>query len=176
MLRETGAYPGDGTGGPVMDGVRRLVAALGDDDVTTSRALTIASIGDYGGRTQFTGDGSAAHPDLHDRDVLAVLPFQAADDRFVVPVYVMTRNLARTYGGAGGPARFDLPEERYQLTIGGTDAARVRASAVDPLTGAAVPVDVVRRTDDGWVVVEMPVTDSPRLLILDDAAAGPELP
>ncbi|MBJ7519132.1 MAG: hypothetical protein JHC84_05505 [Solirubrobacteraceae bacterium] len=176
LLRETGAYPGDRTGGPVMDGVRRLVGALGDGEVTTARALTLASIGDYGGRTQFTGDGSAAHPDLHDRDVLAFLPFQAADDRFVVPVYVMTRNLAREYGDGGGPARFDLPEERYQLTIGGTNASRVQASAVDPLTGDEVPVDVVRRTGDGWLVVEMPVTDSPRLLILDDAAAGAELP
>lgn len=176
LLHATGAYPGDDTGGPVMDGVRRLVGAFGDDEVTTARALTLASIGDYGGRTQFTGDGSDAHPDLYDRDVLAFLPFQAADDRFVIPVYVMTRNLARVYDAQAGSARFDLPEERYQLTIGGTDAARVRASAVDPLTGGAVPVDVVRRTDDGWLVVEMPVTDSPRLLILDDAAAGPQLP
>ncbi|MGK2937022.1 MAG: hypothetical protein ACSLFR_04345 [Solirubrobacteraceae bacterium] len=176
VLRETGAYAGDGSGGPVMDGVRRLVGTLGEEEVTTARALTLASVGDYGGRTQFTGDGSAAHPDLHDRDVLAFLPFQGADNRFVVPVYVMTRNLARVYDEDGGLMRFDLPEERYQLTIGGTDAARVRAGAVDPLTGEEVPVDIVRRTDDGWLVVELPVTDSPRLLILDDAVAGPELP
>lgn len=176
VLRETGAYAGDRSGGPVMDAVRRLVGALGDDEVTTARALTLASVGDYGGRTQFTGDGSAEHPDLHDRDVLAFFPFQASDRRFVIPVYVMTRNLARVYDEDGGAARFDLPEERFQLTIGGTDAARVRAGAVDPLTGEEVPVDIVRRGDDGWLVVEMPVTDSPRMLILDDAPAGPELP
>lgn len=168
---DTGRYPGDDTGGPVLDGIRRLVDALGDDEITTARSLTLASIGDYGGRAQFQGDGTAAHPDLFDRDALAFFPFQAADHRFVIPVYVMTRNLARTYGnGATGPARFDLPAERYQLTIGGVDAAQVRARAVDPLTGDAVPVDVVRRDGD-WVVVELPVTDSPRLLVLDDAAA-----
>lgn len=169
--RDTGRYPGDETGGPVLVGVRRLVATLGDDTITTARSLTLASIGDYGGRKQFDGDGTPEHPDLFDRDALAVFPFQASDHRFVIPVYVMTRNLARTYGnGAAGPARFDLPAERYQLTIGGADAAKARVRAVDPLTGDAVPVDVVRR-DGTWLVVELPVTDSPRLLILDDAGA-----
>jgi len=40
--------------------------------------------------------------------------------------------------------------------------------ALDPLTGESVPVDVVRRDPSGWLSVEMPVTDSPRLLIIDD--------
>jgi hypothetical protein len=82
----------------------------------------------------------------------------------------MTRDMARIERpGETGPARFDLPAERYQLTIGGVHSATARVSAVDPLTGASVPVDVVRRDPGGWLVVELPVTDSPRLLSIDAA-------
>lgn len=168
-LASTGAYPGDTSGGPTLNGVRRLTAALGDDRVTLPRKLTLASIGDYGGRTQFAGDGSAARPALHDRDVLAFLPFQASDTRFVIPIYVMTRNMAQVHAPGTTPNRLDLPAERFQLTIGGTNAATARVTATDPMTGQSVPADVVRRTDSGWLVVEMPVTDIPRLLTIDDA-------
>jgi hypothetical protein len=165
-----GGDPGDTAGGPVMDAVRRMVGTLGDGQVTTPRALTLDAIGDYAGRKQFEGDGTAAHPALYDRDVLAFLPFQASDDRFVAAVYVMTRDMARVeQPGESGPTRFDLPAERYQLTIGGVHSATARVSAVDPLTGESVPVDVVRRDPDGGLVVELPVTDSPRLLSVDDA-------
>lgn len=167
----TGGFPGIGAGGKVMDTMRRLTAHLGSAEVTRRRSLSLASVGDYAGRLQFTGDGTSGRPDLRDRDVLAVLPFQAADHRFVVPVYVMTRSLARRYdgGAAGGdPRRFDLPAERYQLTLGGVQADRARVSAIDPLSGEVVPVEVVRRDPNGWLVVELPVTDSPRLLTIDD--------
>ncbi|HWH95423.1 MAG TPA: hypothetical protein VNT03_16295 [Baekduia sp.] len=166
---QAGGAPGDTAGGPVMDAVRRLVGTLGVGRVTTPRALTLASIGDYAGRKQFEGRGTAAQPALYDRDVLAFLPFQAADDRFVAAVYVMTRDLVRVERpGVSGPTRFDLPAERYQLTIGGVRSAAAHVSATDPLTGASVPVDVVRRDPGGWLVVELPVTDSPRLLSIQD--------
>ncbi|MCW3046970.1 MAG: hypothetical protein JWO74_1254, partial [Solirubrobacterales bacterium] len=167
---QNGGYPGDTAGGPVMDAVRRLVGTLGDGRVTTPRVLTLASIGDYAGRKQFEGCGTGAYPALYDRDVLAFLPFQADDKRFVAAVYVMTRNMARVERpGESGPARFDLPAGRYQLTIGGVRSATARVSAVDPLTGESVPVSVVRRDPGGWLVVELPVTDSPRLLSIDNA-------
>jgi len=92
-----GGYPGDSAGGTTMNAVRRLIGALGDDRITVPRQLTLGSIGDYAGRSQFAGNGTSAFPTLYDRDVLAFLPFQASDTRFVVPVYVMTRNLAKVY-------------------------------------------------------------------------------
>lgn len=171
-LAADGQYPGDTTGGPALDGIRRITSALGRDQVTVPRKLTLASIGDYAGRKQFDGDGSTARPTFYDRDALAFLPFQASDSRFVVPVYVMTRNMAKVQkpgAPSSDPTRFDLPAETYQLTIGGTNAKTAKVSATDPLTGASVPVDVVRRTDSGWLVVELPVTDTPRLLTIDDA-------
>jgi hypothetical protein len=173
QLHATGTYPGDDTGGETTSGVHRLVSALGDQTITVRRSLSLGPVGDYSGARQFSGDGTAAHPALSDRDALAFLPFQASDHRFVVPVYVMTHNMAKVYrpdAPTSDPTRYDLPAERYQLVIGGTNAAAAKVSATDPLTGRSVPVDVVDRTSSGWLVVEMPVTDSPRLLTIDDAS------
>ena len=170
-LKATGAYPGDRVGGEVMNAVWRLNAALtGAKVVGNVRSLTLDHIGDYAGNTQFAGDGSADHPALHNRDVLAFLPFQVTGRRFVVAVYVMTVNMARRYDSAApntDPTRFDMPPETYRLTIGGAGGAGTKVTATDPLSGATVPVTVVETQPDR-LVVELPVTDSPRLLTIQE--------
>jgi hypothetical protein len=157
-------YPGDGAGGEVVDSVRRLVAGLnGATTISQPRQLSLVEIGDYAGNRQFQGDGSADHPALYNRDVLAFLPFQLTDRSFVIPVYVMTTNMAKAYRGGTDPARYDMPPETYRLTIGNVRGTGAKVSGYDPLTGANVAVKVVSRGSDR-LVVEMPVTDSPRLL------------
>ncbi len=151
-------YPGDTTGGEVMDSVRRLMAGFaGAVPISQPRQLSLAEIGDYAGNTQFAGDGTADHPTLYNRDVFAFLPFQVTDRRFVVPLYVMTTNLARP----------DMAEEKYRLTIGGVRGNGVKVSGSDPLTGASVAVKLVSTASDR-IVVELPVTDSPRLLTIQE--------
>ena len=44
-----------------------------------------------------------------------------------------------------------------------------RVTLYDPLTGADVPVRVLR-ADAGQLTVDVPLTDSPRLLTLQEAA------
>jgi hypothetical protein len=151
-------YPGDTAGGEVMDSVRRLMAGFdGAVPLSQPRPLSLVEIGDYAGNMQFAGDGSADHPPLYNRDVLAFLPFQVSDSRFVIPVYVMTTNLARP----------DMAAEKYRLTIGGVRGNGAKVSASDPLTGSSVAVKLVSKASDR-VVVELPVTDSPRLLTIDE--------
>jgi hypothetical protein len=165
------AYPGDDAGGEVMDAVRRLVAGFdGAVPISTPRQLSLEEIGDYAGNVQFDGDGTADHPPLYNRDVLAFLPFQVTSNRFVVPIYVMTTNLAKTYPGhaSGDPARYDMPPETYRLTIGNVWGTGAKVGAFDPLSGDDVSVTVVSRGSDR-IVVELPVTDSPRLLTLEEA-------
>jgi hypothetical protein len=89
--------------------------------------------------------------------VFAFLPFQVSDRRFVIPVYVMTTNLARP----------DMAAEKYRLTIGGVRGSGAKVSATDPLTGASVAVTLVSTASDR-IVVELPVTDSPRLLTIQE--------
>ena len=102
---------------------------------------------DFSGNVQFQGDGSPQYPPLHNRDVFAFLPFQVNSHRFVIPVYVMTRNTVEVYdGGSDQPSRFDMPPERYRMAIGGVDGNEAEATATDPLSGAAVPVQTVSRS------------------------------
>jgi hypothetical protein len=170
-LAQTGVYPGSNAGGEIVDAVRRLTSGFtGATAIASPRSLSLLHIGDYAGNVQFTGDGTADHPSLHNRDVLAFLPFQVTARRFVVAVYVMTSNLAKNYKPGApttDPTRFDMPPETYRLTIGGTGGPGVTANASDPLTGKPVPVTVISN-DPGRLVVELPVTDSPRLLRIDE--------
>jgi hypothetical protein len=169
-LQQTGVYPGDRAGGEVLNSVKRLVDGLPAGGIAQPRALSLLHVGDYAGNVQFTGDGTADHPALHNRDVLAFLPFQSTTRRFVVAVYVMTSNLARNYKPAApstDPTRFDMPAETYRLTIGGTGGPGVTVRASDPLTAKTVPVTVISN-EPGRLVVELPVTDSPRLLRIDE--------
>lgn len=147
-------YPGDHAGGPVMDAVGRLVAAF-DGSVPNPRVqpLSLLRIAQEGNHAQFKGDGTPAHPTLFDRDVLAFFPFEVRPGRYVVPVYVMTRDLLEPLG-----------QENFELTIGGVPQ-HAKVSATDPLTGTGVPVRVVSQSGSR-LEVRMPVTDSPRLLAI----------
>jgi hypothetical protein len=54
--------------------------------IPTPRQLSLLEIGDYAGNKQFEGDGTADHPPLYNREVLAFLPFQVMSSQFVIPV------------------------------------------------------------------------------------------
>jgi hypothetical protein len=167
---ERGGYPGDDSGGETMLAVRRLIGALrGAIHLSRTRPISLLAISDNHNHRQFNGDGSAAHPPLYDRDVVAFFPYQVTNRRYVVPVYVMTRNLAKLYkpdARLSDRNRFDLPPESFRLTIKIPGVSTLRASANDPLTGESVPVKIISR-DAGRLTVELPLTDSPRLLTLD---------
>jgi len=99
-----------------------------------------------------------------------VFPFQAGNHRFVVAAYVMTRNIARVYPSSApdtDPSRYDLPPETDRLTLGGIAGEKATATATDPLYGVPVPVKVVARTKS-TVTLQLPLTDSPRLITLQD--------
>ncbi|MDQ6744966.1 MAG: hypothetical protein M3Z27_02950 [Actinomycetota bacterium] len=164
--------PSAATAGETIAAVGRLVSALSPAQQSPQpRTLSLLGVADFANRIQFTGDGSRAHPPLYDRDVLAVFPFQVTSDRFVIPIYVMTRDMGHVYDPTvTGPARYDLPAEHFRLTLGGLHSDTARLTATDPVTGAPVPVEVHSR-ESGQLTVDMPVTDSPRLLVVDDGPA-----
>ena len=73
-------------------------------------SLLLVEIAENHGHKQFDGDPATAdknpnpHPPLYNRDVLGFFPFQASDRKFVVALYVMTRNLAQLYKPGAPPA------------------------------------------------------------------------
>jgi hypothetical protein len=161
------AYPGDQMGGYTTDAVRNLLSRfVGPGPSGSARQLELLSIAQEGNHAEFSGDGTAVHPDLYDRDLLAVFPFQASPSRFVVPVYVMTPNLTTVYGGSG--SRFDLPDERFRVTLGNlpVTAQSPTVAAYDPLSDSETPARLVSRRGDE-AVFEVAATNYPRLLTID---------
>jgi hypothetical protein len=158
-------------GGAVMQAVGRLTTTLsGAQSIASPRQLALNAISTDSQNSQFTGNGTTAYPNLYDSDVLAFFPFQLSSNSFVAAVYVMTDDLARAYTStpAAGYTPYDLPPETYQLTIGNLDGTTATVSLTDPLTGTAQPATIVSRTST-QIVVQLPVTDSPRMLAINNA-------
>ncbi|HYM53928.1 MAG TPA: hypothetical protein VES97_01090, partial [Solirubrobacteraceae bacterium] len=166
------AYPGDQLGGQTMTGFRNMLAHFqGPGPGGEARQVKLLSIAQEGNHAQFSGDGTAAHPSLYDRDVLAVLPFQASPTSFVIPVYVMTRNLLTLYEPeqpANDVNRFDLPDETFRITLGNLPETGEppAVSAYDPLREEATPAKLLSRAGD-TAEFEFAATDYPRLLSIE---------
>ena len=122
---------GDVTGGETMTAVGRLVGALdAARPVRRPRQVSLRAISDTHGHRQFEGDGTPAHPPLYDRDVLGFFPYQLDAHRFVIPIYVMTRDLGHVYDTetpASDPRRLDLPARAFACTLG-RSTGRTRGS------------------------------------------------
>jgi hypothetical protein len=159
--------PHSSTGGETVVALRRLVRDLrGARPLGRTQPLELQSISDFSDAKQFDGDGTGAHPPLYDRDVLAFFPFELRRGQYVAAAYVMTRDVAQRYGSdASLPASYDLAPLRFRLAIGGLGGCPVRASLFDPLHGTSAPVRTVSCTRHS-LVVELGLTDSPRLLRL----------
>ncbi|MGO9321416.1 MAG: hypothetical protein ACLQBY_11535 [Solirubrobacteraceae bacterium] len=171
---DPGVYPGDALGGETMRGLRNMLARFqGPGPEGSARQLTLLSIGQDGDHAQFAGDGTAAHPPLYDRDVLAVFPFQSSPTRFVIPVYVMTRDLLTLYepeAPATDIGRFDLPNETFRITLGDLPESKTppSVSAYDPLREESTPARLLSR-EGSTAVFEFAATDYPRILTIDYA-------
>ncbi len=165
-------YPGDRSGGETMRAFRNLLAGFrGSGPRGPARQLRLLAIAQQGDHAQFAGNGTAADPPLYDREVLAVFPFQSSPTRFVIPVYVMTRNLTTLYRPQLPPrdvTRYDLPDETFRITLGNLPStSRAPAvSAYDPLRNRSTPARLVSRAG-GEAVFELAVSDYPRLLTVD---------
>ncbi len=152
-----GTYPGVQPGGETLDGLHTLLSQFqGPGPGGEPRQLKLLTIVQQGNHAQFTGDGTSAHPDLYDRDVLAVFPFQSSPTRFVIPVYVMTQDLLTLYRPDASPediTRFDLPNESFQVTLGGLPAtgAPPTVSAYDPLRKQSTPARLISQEGETGV-------------------------
>jgi hypothetical protein len=157
-------------GGPALTALGRLTQTLanGAAAISLPKSLNLLSVTDTHNHAQFAGDGTAAHPPLYDRDVLGFFPYQVSNSRVAIGLYVMTRNLLQAWQPAlatTNPARYDLPAEHFTLTISGIGGLGSSVSMSDPMTGATVPLTVVSRATDS-MVVDVPLTDSPRVLVI----------
>ncbi len=156
-------YPADDAPwtSPWLQVMGRLTARMGtnaDLTLTNTRPLTVLSISDTHDHFQFAGDGTAAHPNLYNRELLAILPFQANASRFVIPYYVITKDM-----------RASLAPEAYTVILRGLNGSNAVVSAYDPVNDAAVPVTITA-LDRSRISCALTAADYPYLLIIEEAA------
>lgn len=156
-------YPADDLAwtSPALLAVRRIVARMReglDPKLQETRSLELVGIEETHGAKQWEGDPAdlRARPPLLDRDVLAVLPFQVNAGRFVIPYYVVTRDL-----------RKDLPEEKFTLTLRGLKGEEARLVAYDPVLDQRTKVRALP-SEAGTLKVEVTARDYPVLLEVEE--------
>ncbi len=154
-------YPAD-EAAYVSPALRALQNILGkmrvgvDPGLVASRQLALASITDTHDHYQFRGDGSPQHPHLYNRDVFVFLPFQANLNRFVIPYYVMTRDLTK-----------DLAPEEFAVKIRGIDGCRATVASYDPIADRNLPLDIKSATSDE-LRLRLEAADYPYVLIIQE--------
>jgi hypothetical protein len=136
--------------------IERAMQFALDRTVTLTRPLHVLSVTDNNNHAVFNGDGTAAHPSLRDSDVFTFLPFEANPHRFVIPYYVMTRDVM-----------VPLSPEKFTVRIRGVHGTNADISAYDPLKNATVPVGVVQR-DAGGMTLVLTAADYPYLLTVQE--------
>lgn len=155
-------YPTDDTSytSPAIAVVACIVAKISqqvDPNLTSTRPLQVVSISDTHDHYQFAGDGTAAHPNLYNRDVFAFLPFQVNPRRFIIPYYVMTRDVMK-----------NLPPEQFTVRIKGFKGEGASVTAYDPINDREVPVVVNGKEPDSLNLI-LTATDYPYLLTVQEA-------
>ena len=154
-------YPVDDTLyiSPMLRTIGRLVDTMKegvDPGLTKTRPITVEAITDTHNHMQFSGDGTPAHPNLYNRDVFAVLPFQVNAHKFILAYYVMTRDVTKT-----------LPPEQYTVRLAGLHGKGATLRVYDPVQDKAVPV-TTSATGDNSLTVTLTAHDSPCLLIVQE--------
>ena len=88
--------------------------------------------------------------------MFAFLPYQVNARRFVIPYYVMTRDVTR-----------DLPDEAFTLTVKGLHGLGATVTVYDPLNDVSVPVTVIARQTNS-LTLRLTTGDYPYLLTVEE--------
>ena len=142
---------------PALKVVSRIVDKMTDgldEELRETQALKIVSIEDEHNRYQFKGDGSKGRPNLYNRDVFTFLPYQVNSNKFVIPYYVMTRDI-----------RQDLPPEEFTVQIEGVNNIK-SIEVYDPISDRTILSQKLEKISNS-ITLELTATDYPYLLILD---------
>ena len=162
--------------GPQLEVLARVNKLMKDSQpLEVTRPLAVTELIEHQPRLVFKGDGTPEHPDRYNRDDFACLPFQMATDRYAIGYYVVTRNMVHDWNpqlDALDPARYDMPEQTFDLTLRNLRGADAKVSAWDPMTDQTVPVKVLA-ADHNTLKVQLRTVDYPRFLLVQESQPGP---
>ncbi|MCK6491599.1 MAG: hypothetical protein L6R48_25395, partial [Planctomycetes bacterium] len=165
--------------GPQLPAVKRTLDWLRSRGraLDACRKLAVEAVVEHDPRLVWKGGGTPATPDRFHRDDLAVLPFQLDERRFAIAVYVVTHDLARSWDEGRGlldPARYDMPDQTFELAFANLRGAGARVSLYDPLRDRAAPAELLAGDERG-ARIRLAVSDAPRLLLVEEDRPGPLL-
>lgn len=162
--------------GPQLTVIARVARLMREGKpMDVARKLEVAKLVEHNPQLVFKGDGTPAHPDRWRRDDFACLPFQLDAGRFAIGYYVVTRNMTTEWDTTKDvldPARYNMPEQRFDLTLADLRGKDAQVSAWDPLTDKEVAVKVLGG-DGTTLTVQAPTVDYPRFLVVKESAPGP---
>jgi hypothetical protein len=139
-------------------------------DAEPVRKIELMSISDEADNKQFLGDGTAGHPPLYDRDVFAFFPTQVNSHRFVIPYYVITRDVLHIYNSQRvGGHQYDMPVEKFTLLIRGISPHGMSIKCYDPILNTYSKITGVTRVGNSAFRVNVSAEDYPRLLVIQEA-------
>jgi hypothetical protein len=151
-----GYLAADGGDSPALQTLRRAHGFFGDAKPLGQLRQLGVDLAALSPQKPLFGDPSGQGAALYDRDLVAILPFQADTHRFVVGIYVMTMNFPQ-----------DLAPEPYELTFSGVDGKQAQLRYYDPLEDHSEPALVTARAQD-QLTVRLYATETPRLLEIHD--------
>jgi hypothetical protein len=161
-IDSTGAYPTDSrlaaVTAPALLTTKRMFDTMGNGagGIETLRAVGVSNVTDTHNTRIFNGNGTAATPHFYCRDAMAILPFQVNPTKFVIPYYIMTRDLY-----------VDLAELTYNVTFTGMDLRTASISVYDPITGNSYTPTKSNVTAD-QATLALKTMDYARLLIVNE--------
>ena len=145
--------------------------------LAATRALRVNELWEYKPRLMYAGDGTPEHPNQWNRDWFAFLPYQLTANKFLIPYYVVTTDVTKSYQPQRDPfdpLRYQLPDQDFEVTIGNCAGQGAKVSVYDPLTNTAVPVALVpEKCSATQLTVKLSTVDYPRFLTVEEAQPGP---
>ena len=146
------------------------------EPIAAPRRLSVMELWEYKPRLMFAGDGSAERPHQWNRDWFAFLPYQLTASKFLVPYYVMTVDAYFSWNpdkDSFDSARYAMPEQEFEVTIGNCAGTGAKVSVYDPLTNESVPVELVKdKSSTNRLTVKLKTVDYPRFLVVEEAKPG----
>jgi hypothetical protein len=162
--------------GPPLEALGRAATVMKTGKpIVEARPLAVTKLVEEQPRLVFRGDGTPEHPDRFNRDDFACLPYQLDGDRFAVAYYVVTRNMGHVWAKDRDllePARYDMPDQRFRLTLTNVRGEGAKVSVYDPMTDRTAPAEAVGRGGTTLTVC-LPTSDYPRLLVIEESQPGP---
>ncbi len=163
---------------PEFTGLGWLVKLLDSGQPLKSpRALALNELVEYKPRLAYAGDGTPAHPHRWNRDNFVFLPYQLNTSHYVIPYYVATLDVSHAWDAAKDPldpARYDMPEQEFDVTVGNLRGAGAKVSVYDPLTNTDVPAQIVADTENS-LTVRLKTVDYPRVLQITETQPGMQI-